>query len=127
MASWASSPASRKTMLANRRKDTSPELRIRRELHARGHRFRVDFAPVNPRRRVDIVFTRVRLAVFVDGCFWHRCPSHYVEPKSNAEYWRPKILRNTQRDAEVGEELKGAGWDVLRIWEHNPSRRQSLR
>lgn len=107
-------------MRANRRKDTRPERAIRSALHRRGLRFRVD----HPLRldgrtvRPDIVFTKRRLAVFVDGCFWHRCPIHGSLPQSNADYWLPKLERNVQRDsADVGA-LCAAGWRVLRIWEH---------
>lgn len=107
-------------MLANRRRDTSIELAVRRLLHRAGARYRVDFAPdpSDRRRRADIVFTRARVAVFLDGCFWHGCPAHYVEPKTNVDYWRPKIARNIARDAETSERLRKAGWTVLRFWEH---------
>ena len=109
-------------MLANRRRDTTIELAVRRELHRRGRRFRVDFAPdpTNRRRRADIVFTRARVSVFLDGCFWHGCPEHYIEPKSNASYWRPKIERNRARDLETTAQLQEQGWKVLRFWEHEP-------
>lgn len=116
----ASSENARRTMLANRRKDTAPELAIRKRLHAAGFRYRVDYPaePGDRRRRADIVFTRARLVVFIDGCFWHGCPEHYSEPKSNVEYWRPKIARNVQRDAESTVRLEAAGWQVLRFWAH---------
>lgn len=107
-------------MQANRRRDTSPELLIRQILHRRGLRYRVDFAPgVDKRRRADIVFTRARVAVFIDGCFWHGCPSHFVQPKSNAEYWESKIETNRQRDRDTTARLEKAGWTVLRFWEHH--------
>lgn len=107
-------------MLANRRRNTFLELRVRRCLHAAGARYRIDFAPdpSDLRRRADIVFTRARVSVFLDGCFWHGCPVHYVEPKSNAEYWRPKIAGNIARDAETRARLEDLGWVVLRFWEH---------
>jgi DNA mismatch endonuclease (patch repair protein) len=107
-------------MRANRRRDTSIELAVRRRLHAAGLRYRVDYAPdrSDRRRRADIVFTRARVAVFLDGCFWHGCPEHYIEPKSNVDYWRPKIARNRQRDAETSKRLVDLGWMVLRFWEH---------
>lgn len=107
-------------MRANKRRDTAIELEIRRRLHATGLRYRVDFAadPSDRRRRADIVFTRAKVAVFVDGCFWHGCPEHYVEPKANVEYWRPKIARNIERDIESTDRLSSAGWQVIRIWEH---------
>lgn len=107
-------------MSANRRRDTSIELALRRALHARGFRFRVDFAPVNPRRRADVVFTSRRIAIFVDGCFWHGCPLHYVAPKTNAAFWEAKVDRNRERDRQADLELKLAGWTSLRIWEHVP-------
>jgi DNA mismatch endonuclease (patch repair protein) len=117
--SWASSPNARATMLANRRRDTSPELRIRRILHAQGLRYRVDFAPApTRRRRADIVFPRKQVAVFIDGCFWHGCPAHYVAPKTNQQFWSDKVSRNRSRDLETTTLLQSAGWTVLRFWEH---------
>lgn len=106
--------------MANRRRDTKIELAVRRRIHAMGLRYRVDY-PADTgdrRRRVDIVFTRARVAVFIDGCFWHGCPTHFVEPKNNADYWRPKIQRNRERDLESTARLESAGWTVLRFWEH---------
>lgn len=107
-------------MLGNRRRDTQPEIRLRRLLHAAGLRFRVDYAPdrARLRRRADIVFTRLRIAVFVDGCFWHGCPQHFVAPVANADYWKSKIDRNRARDRETTSQLTEAGWLVLRFWEH---------
>ena len=70
------------------------------------------------RRRADVVFTRYRVAVFVDGCFWHRCPQHFNQPHNNAEFWRAKIARNVQRDQETNATLEAAGWAVIRVWEH---------
>lgn len=106
-------------MVANKSRDTKPELRLRSELHRRGLRFRVDIAPVKGiRRRADIVFTRARVAVFVDGCFWHGCPEHFIAPKSNAEYWRSKIQANVERDRDTAQKLSAVGWEVLRFWEH---------
>ena len=117
--SWATSEGTRKSMLANKRRDTSAELEIRRTLHARGLRYRVDFAPVpGLRRRADIVFTRARVAVFVDGCFWHGCPIHGTSPKRNADYWGPKLAANAARDRDTDQRLEDAGWQVLRFWEH---------
>ncbi len=109
-------------MLANRRRDTGPELAVRRELFARGYRYRVDFAPLQDqrRRRADIVFTRVKLAIFLDGCFWHSCPEHATSPKRNADYWLPKLEANRRRDDETNRLLGSAGWTVLRFWEHVP-------
>jgi DNA mismatch endonuclease (patch repair protein) len=109
-------------MLANRRTDTGPEVALRRELHARGLRFRKDYRLklTNLAVRPDIVFTRARLAVFVDGCFWHRCPIHATNPKIHSEYWGPKLEANVTRDKLVDAALKAEGWTVLRIWEHEP-------
>jgi DNA mismatch endonuclease (patch repair protein) len=107
-------------MTRNRRRDTRPERAVRRTLHARGLRFRVDY----PLRldalavRPDIVFTRWRVAVFVDGCFWHGCPEHGNVPRRNREYWVPKLERNIARDRRVDDVLQDAGWRVVRAWEH---------
>jgi DNA mismatch endonuclease, patch repair protein len=118
--SWASSNVSRATMLANRRTDTGPERRLRSELHRRGLRFRKDHPILAAGRRVrpDVVFTRRRVAVFVDGCFWHSCPLHAQTPKANSDYWVPKLAATVQRDRRNDEALKEAGWTVIRIWEH---------
>ena len=103
------------------RRDTKPEMLLRRELHRRGMRFRVQLkVPGNNRRTIDIAFTRARLAVYVDGCFWHGCPIHHQPPRSNAEWWEWKIARNQTRDRDTDRELGAAGWQVLRIWEHVP-------
>gem|GEM_PF-932800 len=121
--SSSSGEASRR-MAAVRRSDTSAELRLRRELHARGLRYRVD-VPVLPdrRRRADIVFRTQRVVVFVDGCFWHGCPQHASWPAKNAEFWRQKIEANRRRDTDTNARLEGVGWRVVRIWEHDdPSR-----
>lgn len=102
-----------------RRRDTKPELALRRELHRRGLRFRVDRAvTANKRRRVDIAFGPARVGVFVDGCFWHGCPLHATQPRANADYWREKIARNIERDRETDAELAAAGWVAVRVWEH---------
>jgi len=117
--SWASSEHARRTMVANKRRDTKPELRLRSELHRRGLRFRVDIAPVRGvRRRADVILSRARIAVFIDGCFWHGCPDHFIAPKSNAGYWREKIQTNVERDRDTDQKLSAAGWAVLRFWEH---------
>ncbi|MCR6030345.1 DNA mismatch endonuclease Vsr [Nocardioides sp. zg-579] len=103
------------------RQDTAPEMALRRELHRRGLRFRVQMkVPGNNRRTIDIAFTRARLAVYVDGCFWHGCPQHHHQPRSNPEWWRWKIERNQARDRDTNRELMQAGWQVLRVWEHAP-------
>jgi len=117
--SWATNEATRKSMLGNRSRDTRPELLIRRALHARGFRFRVDLRPEpSLRTRADIVFTRRRIAVYIDGCFWHGCPLHATTPKSNESYWLPKLARNVERDAQSTASLEERGWLVLRFWEH---------
>jgi len=106
-------------MLGNRSRDTGPELLIRRALHARGLRFRVDLRPEpSLRTRADIVFTRRRIAVYIDGCFWHGCPLHATTPKTNESYWLPKLARNVERDAQSTASLEERGWLVLRFWEH---------
>jgi DNA mismatch endonuclease (patch repair protein) len=121
--SWAASEGTRKSMLANKRRDTSTEIAVRRELHARGLRYRVDFAPLpGLRRRADVVFTRARVAVFIDGCFWHGCPIHGTAPKRNADYWGPKLAANVARDQDTDRRLADAGWRVLRFWEHEAPR-----
>lgn len=109
-------------MRANRRRDTGPEMRIRRALHQKGLRYFVDRAPIEGlRRRADLVFSKARIAVFIDGCFWHGCPQHFVAPKTNVDYWRAKIDRNMLRDRETDSRLRAEGWFVIRIWEHEPS------
>ncbi|WP_115668553.1 very short patch repair endonuclease [Ciceribacter selenitireducens] len=106
-----------------RQKGTGAELRIRKMLHAAGLRYRLHVALITkPRRVADIVFPRARVAVFIDGCFWHGCPIHASWPKNNAEYWRSKIETNRARDADTDQRLGEAGWEVIRVWEHeNPS------
>jgi DNA mismatch endonuclease (patch repair protein) len=106
-------------MLANKRRDTKPELAVRALLHARGLRYRVDFRPLREmRNRADVVFTRAKVALFVDGCFWHGCPDHYWPSKTNVDYWTPKIAANQARDCRFDARLRDAGWTVLRAWEH---------
>lgn len=101
------------------RRDTGPEMNLRKELHRRGLRFRVQVkVPGNNRRTIDIAFPRARLAVYVDGCFWHGCPEHHVRPRANAEWWQWKIQNNQVRDRDTDRTLQAAGWCVLRIWEH---------
>ncbi|MFZ2428098.1 MAG: very short patch repair endonuclease [Propioniciclava sp.] len=118
--SWASSPARRRNMQANRSRDTKPELEVRRALHRLGLRYRVAIAPEpGLPRRADIVFTRARVAVFIDGCFWHGCPEHGRSTfNHNAECWPAKIAANVARDADTNARLYAAGWHVLRYWEH---------
>ncbi|MDC2947011.1 very short patch repair endonuclease [Streptomyces heilongjiangensis] len=100
-------------------RDTVPELAVRRLLHAAGLRYRVNVpVPGMPRRTIDITFGKARIAVFMDGCFWHGCPEHATQPKANAEWWRTKLDKNVTRDRETTEFLRSAGWTVLRFWEH---------
>jgi DNA mismatch endonuclease, patch repair protein len=116
-----SSPAAETRMRANRGKDTGPELKLRRELHSRGLRYRIHRKIIpGLRRSADIVFPKARLAVFVDGCFWHGCPVHGTTAKSNRSYWDAKIEENRQRDRDTDRRLREAGWKPLRIWEHQP-------
>jgi DNA mismatch endonuclease (patch repair protein) len=116
----ASSAVVRKRMQATPRRDTPAELRIRRALHVRGLRYSVDAKPLpNSPRRADIVFRRARVAVFVDGCFWHGCPLHASWPKTNASFWRDKINVNRRRDEDTNLRLRDAGWLVIRAWEHD--------
>lgn len=108
-------------MQANRGRDTGPELVLRSLLHRSGLRFRVDLPlPFDRRRRADIVFTRVGLYVFVDGCFWHGCPAHFVMPKTRRDFWANKIEGNRSRDRDTDERLSAAGLHVMRVWEHVP-------
>ena len=100
--------------------------RERSALHRKGLRFRVDAKPVKElNRRTDIVFRSAKLAVFVDGCFWHSCPIHGTQAKANAEFWRKKIKRNQERDVDTTKCLKRAGWKVIRVWEHEDPERAS--
>ena len=117
--SWASSPGTRKSMQGNRSRDTKPELAVRSAVHRRGLRFRVSVRPLPELpRTADLVLRKSRVAVFVDGCYWHGCPEHRTQPATNAEYWADKITRNIERDAETTDYLQQAGWTVLRFWEH---------
>ena len=106
-------------MKSVRQRDTTAEIAIRRLLHARGLRYRVDRPALNAlRRRADILFTGARVAVFVDGCFWHSCPAHGTLPNANAGWWAAKLATNRRRDADTDVRLRGAGWAVVRVWEH---------
>lgn len=105
-----------------KRKDNDAELAVRRLLHAAGYRYRVHYAvPDLPRRTIDIAFTRARVAVFVDGCFWHGCPEHGTEPRSNSEWWATKLAANLSRDRDTDAHLRQVGWTVIRAWEHTPA------
>lgn len=118
--SWASSAERRRIMQGNRSRDTKPELAVRQLLYANGLRYRVSHAPEpGIRRRADIVFVRQRVAVFIDGCFWHGCPEHGRRHfNRNVEYWPAKIAANRERDEDTNRRLEEAGWLVLRYWEH---------
>lgn len=109
-----------RNMSAIRRTNTKPEVALRSVLHRRGRRFRKDFRLDLPGMRVrpDLVFTRCRLAIFVDGCFWHACPDHGRQPTRNEWYWSSKLHRNVERDRAADQALIAAGWKVLRVWEH---------
>jgi DNA mismatch endonuclease (patch repair protein) len=115
-----SSAAVTALMKGNRRSDTKPEQLLRSHLHRDGLRFRKDrlVRAGNIKVKPDVVFTRDRVAVFVDGCFWHGCPDHGRQPRVNADYWGPKLARNAERDARVDAALGEDGWAVVRVWEH---------
>jgi DNA mismatch endonuclease (patch repair protein) len=115
----ASSFAILKRMKNQKQRDTIPEKTLRSLLHRMGFRFRIDIQPIKQTRsRADIVFSKIKVALFVDGCFWHSCPLHGTLPKSNTEWWRAKLDANTMRDRKTNETLENAGWKVIRIWEH---------
>lgn len=114
-----SSLAARHRMEAAKPRDTAPERALRSKLHKRGLRYRVDVKPAEKlNRRADIVFRSTKVAVFVDGCFWHGCPKHGTWPKQNAEFWKKKIETNIERDKNTNILLRKNGWKVIRIWEH---------
>ena len=108
-------------MQSNHGRDTGPELALRHELFRRGLRYRVGLTPIKGvRRSIDIAFPGVKIAVMVDGCFWHGCPQHRTWPKSHRDYWEAKLRRNKERDASTNSLLEAAGWRVIRLWEHMP-------
>lgn len=115
----ASSPAVRQRMQQQKTRNTGVEIALRSELHRRGFRFRVHRRPLRGvRREADIINASIKLAVFVDGCFWHGCPTHATWPKANDEFWRRKIEGNRERDRDTDRRLEEAGWSVVRVWEH---------
>lgn len=117
----ASSEEIRRRMQRQARRDTKPELALRRELWRRGLRYRVDVAPIKGlRRRADMVFSRARVAVYVDGCYWHGCPDHATVPKANREWWVAKLEANVTRDRDTDSRLGLVGWETVRVWEHEP-------
>ena len=123
----ASSKATLNRMRAVRRFNTKPELELRSLLHCLGLRYRVDYPPLSSvTRRADIVFTRLRIAVFVDGCFWHGCPLHGTRPKTNGDWWEAKIKANRERDEDTNRRLRQEGWTVLRFWEHQDAESSAL-
>ena len=116
----ATSEASRRSMVANSSRESALERDLRRHLFARGLRFRKHLRVlVDSRCQPDIVFTRARIAVFVDGCFWHRCPEHATDPRLNGEWWKAKLEANVARDRSFDAALTAAGWHVMRFWEHD--------
>ena len=116
-----SSPVASRRMAKVRQKGTGAELALRRELYRRGLRYRVGYVVLKrPRRVADIAFPGPKIAVFVDGCYWHGCPEHATWPKHNAEFWRQKIETNRARDVDTNDRLRSVGWTVLRFWEHEP-------
>ncbi len=113
------SDAVRDRLRRQRRRDTAPEVALRRELHRRGLRFRVDRTVLpGSRRTADVVFGPARVAVFVDGCFWHSCPEHGIQPRNNHEWWAAKLAGNVARDRDTDRRLRDADWLALRVWEH---------
>ena len=118
--SWASSEAVRRSMTSNRGVNTTPELRLRRELFKSGLRYRVG-RPIRLKGgnvRPDIVFSSIQLAVFLDGCFWHSCPIHKTAPRTNAVWWRAKLNASVARDSRQRRAMRMSGWTVIRVWEH---------
>jgi DNA mismatch endonuclease (patch repair protein) len=111
-------------MAKQRSRNTDTEIALRRALHRKGLRYRVHRRPIPElRREADLLFSKARVAVFVDGCFWHGCATHGTWPRSNADWWREKIERNRARDRETDQLLAGAGWEVVRVWEHEDPKR----
>ncbi len=123
-----SSAVARRRMQQQRRRDTRPEIALRQALHAAGLRYRVE-RPLIPgmRRRADVVFGPAKVAVFVDGCFWHMCPEHATFPRENAKWWREKLERNRARDQDTDQLLRERGWLPVRVWEHEKIAEAALR
>lgn len=115
-------------MQSIRQRDTAAELAVRRLLHVRGFRYQID-RKVLPctHRRADILFVTAKVAVFVDGCFWHSCPAHRTQPKANADWWAAKLAGNRRRDEETNRRLIDAGWHVERVWEHETPSKAATR
>lgn len=115
-------------MQANKGRDTKPEMALRSAVHALGLRYRVSIQPLKGvRRTADLVFPRARVAVFLDGCFWHGCPDHHTVAATNANYWSDKVTQNRVRDGDTDQRLNEAGWVSLRIWEHEDPHEAAVR
>ncbi len=126
--SWASSPGARARMQSNKSRDTKPELALRSAVHALGLRYRVSAKPLGDlRRTADLVFPRAKVAVFLDGCFWHGCPEHHTVASANARFWAEKVEGNRARDRDTDGRLAAAGWVSVRIWEHEDPRTAARR
>jgi DNA mismatch endonuclease (patch repair protein) len=126
--SWASSAGVRACMQANKGKDTKPEVALRSAVHALGLRYRVSTPPLKGfRRTADLAFRKARVAVFLDGCFWHGCPDHHTVAATNAKFWSNKVKQNQERDRHTDRRLTEAGWLSLRIWEHEDPGQAALR
>jgi DNA mismatch endonuclease (patch repair protein) len=115
-------------MRSNKSRDTGPELALRSAVHRLGLRYRVGVRPVPGLRRTgDLVFTRARVVVFLDGCFWHGCPDHHTVAKTNASFWAAKVRGNRERDVQTTRQMEEAGWCVIRVWEHESPAVAALR
>jgi DNA mismatch endonuclease, patch repair protein len=115
-------------MQSNKGKDTKPELALRSAVHGLGLRFRVSARPLKDlRRTADLVFPKAKVAVFLDGCFWHGCPEHHTVAVAHAEFWADKVRGNVARDRDTDERLAEAGWVSLRVWEHEDPQKAALR
>jgi DNA mismatch endonuclease, patch repair protein len=126
--SWASTPGTRKSMQANKGRDTKPERALRSAVHALGLRYRVNARPLKAvRRTADLVFTKAKVAVFLDGCFWHGCPEHHTVAATNASFWSEKVETNRRRDRDTDAKLAEVGWTVVRVWEHEDPTESALR
>lgn len=126
--SWASSAGVRASMQSNKGRDTKPEVALRSAVHALGLRYRVSVRPIKQlRRTADLVFPRVRVAVFLDGCFWHGCPEHHTVAATNAEFWAGKVTATRERDRDTDARLEEAGWKTVRVWEHEDPSEAALR
>lgn len=126
--SWASSAGVRASMRSNTGRDTSPELALRSAVHRLGLRYRVSKRPLpSLRRTADLVFSPSRVAVFLDGCFWHGCPEHHTIAVTNAKFWSDKVEGNRARDRDTDRRLAAAGWLSIRVWEHENPEQASLR